>query len=263
MDNLYLLTKQFEKHAPTLLAGASIVGMVSTVILAVKATPKALEYIKNDSRANHDGDPCGYSKFEAVKSAWTTYIPATLAGIATLACIIGSNLTKRQQHAQLISAYSLLNQYCNRYKNASIAVYGEDADHKIKTQMAKEVYIYDQVVNNGGIYQPNFDNSDKVLFCDNYSMRYFNATMASVVNAQYHINRNLVLRGEVSLNELYEFLGIDELNGGYAIGWRLDDLYESGYQWLDFVNEFIRLEDGMECYMLMTSFEPSNLLDED
>lgn len=262
MDNLYLLTKRLKKHAPTLLASASIVGMVSTVILAVKATPKAVEYIKNDSIVNHDGDPYGYSKIEAVKSTWTLYIPATLTGVATLACIIGANLTSRQQQAQLISAYSLLNQYCTRYKNAAIEVYGEDADRKIKAQMAKDTYLYDKC-NNAYLYNPDLDSSDKVLFCDNYSMRYFLTTLASVINAQYHLNRNLMLRGEVSINEFYEFLGIDKIDGGDDIGWNICELYEGGYQWLDFENEFVELEGGMECYQLFTAFDPINLLEID
>ena len=63
--------------------------------------------------------------------------------------------------------------------------------------------------------------------------------MASVLNAQYHLNRNFTLRGYVSLNEFYEFLGIEKVVCGEGIGWG-QDLLEDGIFWIDFDKMCIR-----------------------
>lgn len=57
-----------KKASPTVLTCIGAVGVVATAVLAVKATPKALELVKADSRKNHDGDPHAATKMEAVKS---------------------------------------------------------------------------------------------------------------------------------------------------------------------------------------------------
>ena len=62
------------KASPTILSGFGAAGVIATSILAVKATPKAIRRIRNDSCVKHDGDPNAYSKLEAVRSAWVCYI---------------------------------------------------------------------------------------------------------------------------------------------------------------------------------------------
>ena len=72
---------RLKRGSPTILTCLGAVGVVATTVSAVIATPKAIEKIRKDSLINHDGDPCGYSKTEAIKSAWVYYIPSTAIGI--------------------------------------------------------------------------------------------------------------------------------------------------------------------------------------
>lgn len=97
------------KASPTILSGFGAAGVIATSILAVKATPKAIRRIRNDSCVKHDGDPNAYSKLEAVRSAWVCYIPAAISGTATIFCIFGANVLSKHQQAALTSAYALLN----------------------------------------------------------------------------------------------------------------------------------------------------------
>ena len=69
---------QLKRGSPTILTCLGVAGLVATTVSAVVATPKAIEKIRKDSLINHDGDPCGYSKTEAIKSAWVYYIPSRL-----------------------------------------------------------------------------------------------------------------------------------------------------------------------------------------
>jgi len=256
MKGLLCKTKSFLKRSsPTLLTCFSVIGVVGTTVLAVKATPKAVELIKNDSRRNHDGDPYAYTKLEAVQSCWRCYIPAALVGLSTITCIIGINVLNKRNQASLASAYALLSESYQQYRKAAKTVYGDDADSKIKVQMAKDTYIS---ADGYSVYSSDLDSeSEKILCYDLFSKRYFTSTMAAVLNAQYHINRNLQLRGSVSINEFYEFLGIDKIENGDDIGWSIDELMEDGIMWLDFDNGYAVMDDGLECCVISALWDPN------
>jgi hypothetical protein len=254
-----------KRSSPTILTCIGAVGVAATAILAVKATPKALaildeataEYSANGRTSHTDVRklPKTLPIKETIRLTWKCYIPAAAVGASTIICIFGANILNKRNQASLVSAYALLNESYQKYRKAANEVYGTDADSKIKAEMAKETYVS---ADGYGIYYPNFDEeSAKVLFWDSFSQRYFTTTMASVINAQYHINRNLELRGGVSLNEFYDFLGIDHIKGGDDLGWSMDDLMEGGIMWLDFENMPVKMDDGLECYVMSSMFEPS------
>ena len=62
--------RALKKASPTILTCIGAVGVVATAVLAVKATPKALEMVRADSRKNHDGDQHAATRVEVVKSCW-------------------------------------------------------------------------------------------------------------------------------------------------------------------------------------------------
>lgn len=232
-----------KRASPAILTCVAAVGVFGTAVLAVRATTKANRLLQEATDEKGEG----LSTLETVKIAAPTYLPVVLVGVSAITCIIGANLLNKRQQATIASAYAMLNQTYQRYRKAAKTVYGEDADTKITAEMAKDVYVN----GDGLIYDPSLDrNSDKILFFDSNSQRYFQATIPAVLNAMYHLNRNLVLRGEVSLNEFFGFLGIDKVEGGDEIGWSIDELIEDGLMWLDFENVHTKLDDGMECCII-------------
>lgn len=95
---------------------------------------------------------------------------------------------------------------------------------------------------------------DPVLFYDEWSHRYFESTIEQVITAQYHINRNFVLRGYVTLNELYDFLGLEPTEYGNTVGWAVEDeMY-----WIDFHQHKVLIDDELECYIIETPWGPSS-----
>lgn len=252
-------TSCLKQHSPTILTCLSVVGVVGTTVLAVKATPKAELLIQADSRENHDGDPYAYTKLEAVQSCCKCYIPAALVGLSTITCIVGINAFNKRNQASLASAYAMLSESYQQYRKAAKTIYGEDADAKIQAEMAKETYISGVgMFDNVSVYSPDIDpESDKILCYDSFSQRYFESTMSAVLNAEYHINRNLQLIGGVSLNELYDFLGLAQVKNGDDIGWSLDKLYENEMMWLDFTNTRADMDDGMTCIIISSVTDPN------
>ena len=95
--------KAVGKKSPEILIAFGIAGMITTTVLAVKATPKAMEKIKkaekdkaeeyNRNHADSDiwASTLKITKPEVVKATWKCYIPAAISGAASIACIVGAN----------------------------------------------------------------------------------------------------------------------------------------------------------------------------
>ena len=84
------------KHSPEILTGIGIAGMVTTTVMAVRATPKALRLIDNAElkKANETNIPYeghNLSKTEIIKVTWRCYIPAGVTGILSVVCLIGAS----------------------------------------------------------------------------------------------------------------------------------------------------------------------------
>ena len=251
--------KSFARQkSPIVLAIMASAGVIATAVMAVKATPKAVELIKADSRAKHDGDPDASTKTEAVLAAWKCYIPAAAFGGATIACIVGANMLNTRQQLAIGSAYSLAKQSFKEYKNKLKELYGEEADKKIeeaiKVDKCRDVSIYADTLGTRNDLDPGETVEPDILrtFYDSFSDRYFESTLAKVIEAEYHINRNYVLGEEVTLNEFYDFLGLDHTDAGDDLSWYGLD----GVQWLDFNHRMTVLDDGMEVCVIDMAFEP-------
>ena len=104
LSNLVDASKLFiTRRSPEILTGIGIAGMVTTTVLAVKATPKALVLIgQAENEMERDLKP-----IEAVKVAWKPYIPAIVTGTMSTMCLIGASSVNRRRNAALATAYKL------------------------------------------------------------------------------------------------------------------------------------------------------------
>lgn len=254
--------RALHKASPTILTCIGAVGVVATAVLAAKATPKAIELVKADSRKNHNGNPHAATKMEVVKSCWKCYIPATVTGAATIVCIFGANVLNRRQQASLTSAYALVSRSYNDYKRKVKELYGEETHKKIMESLSVEK-AKDMVFTSCGLVSNScldFEDADEEprLFYDSFSERYFQATISQVLQAEYHVNRNFALMGGfVPVNMFYEFLGIEPKQELAGLGWWVnDEMY-----WVDFDHNKAMVDDGLngevECYIIDMVYTPT------
>ena len=180
------MTQKFHKYSPTILTCLGVAGVIGTTVLAVKATPKAVDLI-NQAKEEKGED---LTKLEIIDVAAPVYIPSALVGTATIACILGANILNKRSQASLISAYALLDKSYKNYTQKTEELYGEEADAQIKEEVAKDNYVE-------GIVVPK----EEELFFDFRTLQYFHATMDEVVQK-------------------------------------------------------VEMEDGMECYIVNTPFDP-------
>lgn len=244
MNRLLNASKLFVKrNGSTILTCAGGAGVVATTVLAVKATPKALALIEHAREEKGDQ----LTKFEVVSVAAPAYIPTVLMGISTIACIFGANVLNKRTQASLMSAYALLDSSYKEYKSKVIDLYGEEADLRVKEEIAKDKYAGDG----------NKPDNDKVLFYDEFSGRYFQSTTTDVLKAEYAVNKKLSTWGGVYLNEFYELVGLPKTDYGDHLGWSAAGMYEMHWEeWLDFCHEKFMLDDGLEGYIITFNHEP-------
>ena len=245
------MNRFLKRNASTILTCVSAIGVVATSVMAVKATPKALTLIE---KAKEDKGE-DLTKWEVVKVAGPTYIPSTITGLATIACIFGSNVISKHQQAALMSAYALLDSAYKDYKNKVDELYGEEAGEKVREEIAKDKYTGDGVL---------MDDT-KELFYDFYSGRYFESTIETVQQAEYETNRKLYVNGYVGVNEFYEFLDNDDVRPRPEydeLGWTCGQL-ESMYwhTWIEFEHTETIIDDsdehgGLPCTIVYMPLEP-------
>lgn len=248
----------FKRNSSFLLTCVGVAGMVTTVVLSVKTTPKAMELIKDDSRTNHDGDPYGYTKIEAIRSSWKCYVAPMAIGSASLICILGAGILSKHQQKSLTSAYLLMANTYQEYRKKARELYGEDADRKIRESIAvekcKDVYIYNQLTGDSLDFGDDKDETVH-LFYDVLSNRYFETSLSRVLQAENHLNRNFMIGGYAKLNDFYDFLGLKKTKNGELLGWsnfNYEDIF-----WLDFDHQKTVMDDGLECYIIEPFYTPT------
>lgn len=243
--------KLIKKHSGDILSALSICGFVGTIVLVVKETPKVHSIINDEHEKSVENN------IEIAKEVTRVYAPAILSASATITCILGANILNKRKQASLISAYSLINNYYNSYKDKVKEICGEETHNKVINEIVvektKNVDIFTQGLVSSSSLDIESDEEEKILFYDMFSARYFEATSQQVLKAEYHINRNFVLGETPSVNEFYEFLGLEPIPGGDEIIWTwLEGLY-----WIDFNHRKVSLEDGLEVYAIDMEWLPS------
>ena len=219
-----------KKRLPLVLSIASCIGVVATFVLTAKEAGKAEERL-DDKREELDEDE-DLTRFEIVKTVAPAYIPAITVGVLTIACIISSNVLSAKQQATLAAAYVAASNRYTSYRDKVKEIYGEEAHDRILDDLAadkaKDADIYPTLIGHDIDYK-----GKPRLFYDVFSDRYFESSIEAVMEAEYHLNRNYVMRGVCEVNEFYEFLGVDDIAKGDEIGWDCGGAHE-GIYWLDF-----------------------------
>lgn len=210
------------KRSPEILTGIGIAGMVTTTVLAVKATPKALVLIgQAENEKERD-----LTAIETVKVAWKPYIPAIVTGTMSTVCLIGASSVNLRRNAALATAYKLSETAFAEYKDKVIETVGEKKEKIVKEKVAEERIKKNPVTKNDVIITGN----GSTLCYDSLSGRYFQSDIESIKKAVNELNRRMVYDVYVSLNEFYDELDLDHTIMGDDLGWNLDNgLIEVGF----------------------------------
>lgn len=237
------LKTAIKKHSPEILIGIGIAGMITTTVMAVRATPKALILIEERK------EEIGAEKLEAmdmVKTAWACYIPAAITGTLSVACLIGASSVNARRNAALATAYTLSESALKDYQGKVIEMFGEKKNEAVKDAIAKDKVEKNPVVTREVI----ITEKGNTLCYDAISGRYFKSDIEKIKKAECELNRQMLDDMYVSLNDFYYEIGLDSVKLGDELGWNVD----SGYIDLSFSSQLA--SDGTPCLVIDYSVAP-------
>jgi hypothetical protein len=228
---LDILGRTLKDNSPAILSGVAIAGVIGTAVLAVKATPKAMEVLaqakddKEYKRASEaqesimvEGEPLTIK--EAVLATWHLYIPAGLSGIATIACIIGANAIGARRTAAVAAAYTLVDSSFREYKDKVLEEIGASKARKVDDEIQK-----DRLDRNPPT-QVIFTGLGEQLCYDSLTGRYFKSDIEAIRKAQNEVNATVLRDMYAPHNDFYTLLGLGSTVVGEELGWNIDNLME-------------------------------------
>ena len=200
--------------SPQILTALAVAGLVGTVVLAVKATPKATEDLYD---AKHEKGE-DLTVVETVQVAWKYYVPATATGLVAIACIVGANTVNTRRQAALMSLYGVTERAFNEYKEKVVQEIGDK-----KEQVVRDAIAQDHIDAAPPIEKKIAETGHGNTLCrDEYSGRYFRSSMERLRKAEVDLNFKILHDDSVSLNEFYSLLNLEPTKVGDELGWNTD-----------------------------------------
>lgn len=206
------------KYQPEILTGIGITGMITTTIMAVKATPKALDLMA-EVKEKHADDPDkkAFCKDVLCKVA-PVYIPAAIIGGLSVSCLVGATSVNYKRNAALATAYSLSESALREYQNKVVETIGEKKEEAVRAAIAK-----DRIEKHPAVDREVIITGDGNTRCfDPLSSRYFDSDIESIRKSVNELNRRLLIEDYISLNDFYYELGLEPTDIGETVGWRSD-----------------------------------------
>ena len=255
---------KIKKHSPEILLATGTVGVVASTVMACKATLKVEEIVdeakeKIDTIHQVSSDPTmaeKYSEEDGKKDLAIVYTqtavkfvklygPSVAIGVASLACMIGSNRILNKRNAALAAAYAAVDKSFKEYRGRVIERFGKQMDRELRYNIKAQEIEETTVDANGketitkktvDVMDPNsysqyaivFDDSNEGWDPDPERSKYF------LIQQQNWANERLKSRGHLFLNEVYDMLGAKRTKAGAQVGWVYDEKNCEGDNFVDF-----------------------------
>lgn len=256
---------KFKKHSPEILVGAGVVGVVTSTVMACKATTKLdaiLDKTKDDIDKIHEAVehpemlPEEYTVEDSKKDlaivytktavdVLKLYAPSIVVGGLSITAILSGHHILRKRNIAIAAAYATVDKGFKEYRGRVIERFGEELDRELKYNLkAKEVE--EIVTNEDGtetIVKKTVETAD-IDFGSQYA-RFFDETctgwtkdpeynLSFLINQQRYANDLLKSRGHLFLNEVYDMLGLPRSKAGQVVGWIYDEKNPIGDNYVDF-----------------------------
>lgn len=256
---------KFKQHSPEILVVAGVVGVVSSTVLACKASTKVHDILEDTKEQlgqvkqvlEDEKVPAEtYSEEDAKKDTTIIYAqtglkfvklygPAIILGGLSIASILTSHNILRKRNIALAAAYTVVDKSFKDYRSRVIERFGEELDRELKYNVkAKEV---EEVTVDAKGKEKTKKTTISVVNSDGYSdyARFFDdgctgwtkdaeLNLVFLRQQQDHANEMLRSRGHLFLNDVYYMLGIPKTKAGQVVGWVYDEKNPLGDNFVDF-----------------------------
>jgi len=227
------LRRGLNKNSPSILVGLGIAGFVSSIVMAVKATPKAMKLLEEANiilyRTEFDSKEkapsfeeftifYGINSREKVEITWKCYVPT--AGMALLAttCILMSNRIHLRRTAAVASLYAIAESTLREYQDKVVEEIGKKKEAVIRGDIAQKK-LDDNPVDEDKVVATGRGD---MLCYEPLTGRYFRSDIETIRKIQNDFNEQLLSDMTLTLNELYFELVLKPTTLGAKVGWDID-----------------------------------------
>lgn len=254
---------KLKKHSPEILMVAGVVGVVTSAVMACKATTKAgdiIEEMKENMEEIHqvrEMDRDDYTDEDFRKDTALVYLrtgvnfvklygPSVALGALSITSMVASHVILHKRNVALAAAYTAIDRSFKEYRGRVVERFGKEIDRELKYNIkAKE--IEEKIIDEDGnekivkktvdVIDPNM-HSEYARFFDEYCVGFWQKdaeyNFTFLVHQQNYASDVLKRRGHLFLNEVYDMLGIPRTKAGQVVGWVYDEKNPVGDNFVDF-----------------------------
>lgn len=257
---------KFKKHSPEILVAAGIVGGVTSAVMACKATLKVDEVV-DDHHAKidriHEATETGvtkagkeYSVEDSKKDTAIVYAqtgmafaklygPAVVLGTLSVTAILAGHNIMRKRNVALAAAYTAVDKGFKEYRGRVVERFGEALDKELRYDI--KTTEVDKIVTNEDGTETVVKEKVEVINPNNYSpyAKCFDVgctgwtkdpeyNLMFLKDQERYANDRLKAKGSLTLNEVYDMLGIPRTKAGCVVGWIYDEKNPVGDNYVDF-----------------------------
>ena len=208
------ILKKISDEAPTILTGTAVGGVVASLITMRNSTLKADKIIKE-----HQAKQKEELKFkEKFLLTWKMYIPTAVSAGLTIAAIISSNVISKKRLSALSILCSGAEAALSQYQNKVEQLIGKNKAQKVKDEIAQDIVDASDITENDDEESIQEVGQGTTWCLDKLTGRKFKSSAEHIRRAQNDANMALLGGSQISLNEFYDYLGLDNCSLGDIVG---------------------------------------------
>lgn len=247
---------KINKNMPEILMVAGTAGVITSTVMACKATLKVNEVVedaKNDIEKIHVATENGYTESgveysaeDGKKDLTIAYVqtgvklaklygPAVVVGVASIGCFVKSNDILNNRYLGMAAAYTAVDKGYKEYRERVVERFGEELDkelrYNLKAKEVNEIVIDDEgeehevqkIVTTADPYE----TSPYAKFFDEWCTGWTKNAEKNLYflrQQENAANFRLKQEGFLFLNDVYAMIGVPKTKAGQMVGWVYDPL---------------------------------------
>lgn len=243
-------TVLLSKHKSAILTGIGVVSAVGATVLGVKATIKSYKQVdemKKEAAVEVHGDPnsseetCAdektakIDKIDILKKTWKNYIPVAASLVLSVACIVCAHRIDAKRIAAVTAALMASEKMNQKLEEELTKHINVDGFREVKSKIFREnpdieanraKAAKDKTVREMMVDTPTYQkfHDEECWFKDELTGRTFRSTRNQIEKAILDATKESMKGpGDISLNDVYDFIGIDQCYLGDRLGWNVLD----------------------------------------
>lgn len=260
---------KLQKKSPEILVAVGIIGVVTSAVMACKATTKAGKLMEETKEALdniHEAEESGvtkagetYSKDDCKKDLTIAYVqagvkfvklygPSVVLGAMSITSILASHNILKKRNVALAAAYAAVDKSFKDYRGRVLERFGEQVEKELRygikaqeiektvtDEKGKEKTVKETVNVADGIDPSKYSPYAKI-FDETHPdwIKDAEQNMFYLKVRQSQANDMLKARGHLFLNEVYDLLGFERTKAGAVVGWVYDTEHPIGDNFVDF-----------------------------